>query len=104
MASAREDAETLLRAQELGRPTSRGKGVKEEGRREEKGMYESLSLHHLYTLLDCLLQAHRSLRIKVYELLVNVSVADLQEDSTLAVSSAIYCGSLASLATPSQTC
>ena len=58
--SVREDAETLLRAQELGRPSSRGRGVKDEGRREEKGMYESLSLHHLYTLLDCLLQAHRS--------------------------------------------
>merc|ERR1712039_126807 len=45
----REDAETLLRAQELGRPTSRGSK-------------ESLSLHHLYTLLDCLLQAHRFAR------------------------------------------
>ena len=56
----REDAETLLRAQELGRPTSMGsKGGKEDGRKEERGMYESLSLHHLYTLLDCLLQAHR---------------------------------------------
>ena len=57
---SREDAETLLRAQELGRPTSRGsRGGKEDGRKEERGMYESLSLHHLYTLLDCLLQAHR---------------------------------------------
>jgi len=61
--SKREDAETLLRAQELGRPTSRGsKGGKEDGRKEERGMYESLSLHHLYTLLDCLLQAHRFAR------------------------------------------
>jgi brefeldin A-inhibited guanine nucleotide-exchange protein len=32
---------------------------KEERPREERGMYESLSLGHLYTLLDCLLQAHR---------------------------------------------
>ena len=100
--SAREDAETLLRAQELGRPSSRGRGVKDEGRREEKGMYESLSLHHLYTLLDCLLQAHRSCH-KVFDMLVNFSDAGLLEDSTLAVSSVISCGNLASLATPSQT-
>ena len=103
MVYVREDAETLLRAQELGRPSSRGKELKEEGRREEKGMYESLSLHHLYTLLDCLLQAHRS----SHKLLVcgpTFHDAGLLEDSTLAVSSAISCGNLASLAMQSQTC
>ena len=45
--------------------------MKEEGRREEKGMYESLSLHHLYTLLDCLLQAHRSLTVEVFDRFCN---------------------------------
>ena len=47
--------------------------MKEEGRREEKGMYESLSLHHLYTLLDCLLQAHRFLTVEVFDRFCNFS-------------------------------
>ena len=55
--SKREDAETLARAQNNNIDTS-----KMGERREERGMYSSLSLHHLYTLLDCLIQAHRFAR------------------------------------------
>ena len=66
-------------------------------------MYESLSLHHLYTLLDCLLQAHRYSSNSLELVLISTD-AGLHEDSTLVVSSATYCGSLASLGTPSLTC
>ena len=50
-----QDAETLARAQNNNIQKSPG-AIAEKG---DKGMYTSLSLHHLYTLLDCLLQAHR---------------------------------------------
>ena len=51
----REDAENLARAQNNNVESS--SSVK-----EGRGMYSSLSLHHLYTLLDCLVQAHRFAR------------------------------------------
>ena len=50
-----EDAETLARAQNNNVHKSPGS----KSGKEDRGMYTSLSLHHLYTLLDCLLQAHR---------------------------------------------
>ena len=50
----REDAENLARAQNNNVESKSVSGVK-----EDRGMYSSLSLHHLYTLLDCLIQAHR---------------------------------------------
>jgi len=53
--SKREDAETLARAQNNNVHKSPG-AMSGKG---DRGMYTSLSLHHLYTLLDCLLQAHR---------------------------------------------
>ena len=68
MCNPREDAETLARAMEVGKG---GRVGGEEGRREERGMYTSLSLHHLYTLLDCLLQAHRSLTVEVFDRFCN---------------------------------
>ena len=55
----REDAETLARAQNNNIESVESK---HEGGRLDKGMYSSLSLHHLYTLLDCLIQAHRFAR------------------------------------------
>jgi len=57
--SKREDAETLARAQNNNIESVESK---HEGGRLDKGMYSSLSLHHLYTLLDCLIQAHRFAR------------------------------------------
>jgi len=57
--SKREDAETLARAQNNNIESLQNK---HEDGRLEKGMYNSLSLHHLYTLLDCLIQAHRFAR------------------------------------------
>ena len=53
----REDAEYLALAQNNN--LHPGKSPAE---REDRGMYSSLSLHHLYTLLDCLIQAHRFAR------------------------------------------
>ena len=50
----REDAENLARAQNNNVESKSVSSVK-----EDRGMYSSLSLHHLYTLLDCLIQAHR---------------------------------------------
>ena len=50
----REDAENLARAQNNNVESKSVSAVK-----EDRGMYSSLSLHHLYTLLDCLIQAHR---------------------------------------------
>ena len=50
----REDAENLARAQNNNVESKSVSNVK-----EDRGMYSSLSLHHLYTLLDCLIQAHR---------------------------------------------
>ena len=59
--SKREDAENLARAQNNNVDSKGDKGG--AGReREDRGMYSSLSLHHLYTLLDCLIQAHRFAR------------------------------------------
>ena len=52
-ASRREDAELVARAQ------NNNLVIKAEREKEERGMYSHLSLHHLSTLLDCLLQAHR---------------------------------------------
>ena len=53
----REDAENLARAQNNNVESKSSSSVK-----EDRGMYSSLSLHHLYTLLDCLIQAHRFAR------------------------------------------
>ncbi len=53
----REDAENLARAQNNNVESKSSSSVK-----EDRGMYSSLSLHHLYTLLDCLVQAHRFAR------------------------------------------
>ena len=53
----REDAENLARAQNNNVESKVSLSSK-----EDKGMYNSLSLHHLYTLLDCLIQAHRFAR------------------------------------------
>ena len=50
----REDAENLARAQNNNVESKSVSALK-----EDRGMYSSLSLHHLYTLLDCLIQAHR---------------------------------------------
>jgi len=55
--SRREDADTLARAQNA---TNHNKpAALPSFPPEDRGMYQYLSLHHLYTLLDCLLQAHR---------------------------------------------
>ena len=53
----REDAEFLARAQNTNTATAGNSPA-----RAERGMLTSLSLHHLYTLLDYLIQAHRFAR------------------------------------------
>ena len=55
--TTREDAEYLARAQNNNLHTG-----KNSGERGDRGMYSTLSLHHLTTLLDCLIQAHRFAR------------------------------------------
>jgi len=58
--SKREDAETLARAQN--NRNNNKEGVKDRHQNQNmvnRGMYCNLSLQHLNTLLDCLLQAHR---------------------------------------------
>ena len=57
--SKREDAENLARAQNNNMELSKAVSLDS---REDRGMYSHLSLHHLYTLLDCLIQAHRFAR------------------------------------------
>jgi len=56
--SKREDAETLARVQNQNN-NKNSVANKHQQKLTERGMYTSLSLQHLYTLLDCLLQAHR---------------------------------------------
>ena len=55
--TTREDAEYLARAQ-----NNNMDGAHHSPGRAERGMDSSLSLHHLHTLLDCLIQAHRFAR------------------------------------------
>ena len=55
--TTREDAEYLARAQNNNLHTG-----KNSGERGDRGMYSTLSLHHITTLLDCLIQAHRFAR------------------------------------------
>jgi len=57
--SRREDADTLARAQNATNHNKPSPSSLDERPSSERGMYSFLSLHHLYTLLDCLLQAHR---------------------------------------------
>jgi len=55
--SRKEDQQTLARVQ--GHNINNNRPPNSKQVESDRGMYTSLSLTHLYTLLDCLIQAHR---------------------------------------------